>query len=196
MSCVLWLTWAKAQNKSPSEDQETEEAQTVKPRTTWPASRATNTVPQRNGKHSLTTVPQLTEQAYFLWNTGAAREQATLIVSLEGDMSSPEQDMTLRKGREVGNKNHARISVRRSLWRSSGLPPRSKQGHDIKVMTLAPRFHCSKLSQSTLASVSIPTCKIELNRLIEFHHHRNEVKITISCTALQLQPCSLHNSLI
>ncbi|KAK4821633.1 hypothetical protein QYF61_026100 [Mycteria americana] len=33
MSCVLLLTWAKAQNKPPSEDQETEEAQTVKPRT-------------------------------------------------------------------------------------------------------------------------------------------------------------------
>lgn len=127
---------------------------------------------------------------------GPAHQQDRLKVSWEGNMSPSEQDMALRKGRAVGNKNYAIISVGKALWRSSGPSPSSKQGHDINIVTLSPCSHCSKLSQSTVASVSIPTCKIELNRLSKLHCPRNEVKIIISYKAVQLQPYSLRNSLI
>lgn len=145
--------------------------------------------------NATTTVPHLTEWAYFLWNIRCKSWAGQAGCLLGRRHATAEQDTTLRKGRLLGNKSHVKNLVGRALWTSSGPLPCPKQGHDIKVMTLSPCFHCSNPSHSAVASFSIPTCKTELNRLIKLHCHRNEVEI-ITSRAVQLQPCNLHHSLI
>lgn len=81
--------------QTPSEDQKTEEAQTVKARTTleWPSSRWPTQCLKGTGKCHLTTVPHLTEGAYFLWNTGCRLWQDMPDISWEDDRSPLEWDM-------------------------------------------------------------------------------------------------------